>query len=322
VKLKPRSFFFVGMIAFTLATLACIPLLATLAARAQASSAAPTVNRLTLRQGVSHTAALANPSNNLEYNGGPVMSGITTIDVIFWYPTASQAVAPGYNSLVLRYLSDSGRTSVYRNNRQYHGNVGAPPAGAFLGDSDVFTDTRAYPALTLLDADIQTEVSHVQSLGVFHQSGAGHTVYFVFLAPAQNLCFDAVSNICFNNIFCAYHNFFGSTIYAAMPYVNFVGKATDGSTVVPGCSTPTSPNNNLDADSEINVMSHEQNESATDPYLNAWFDANGNEVGDKCNFTFGTLNAIGADIVVFGHDPYIVQEEWDNHRNGCTISGP
>jgi len=175
----------------------------------------------------------------------------------------------------------------------------------------------------LLDSNIQAEVSHVQSLGVFHQSEAGHTVYFVFLAPAQNLCFDPPDNgVCFNNIFCAYHNFFGSSIYAAMPYVNFVGTATDGSTVVPGCSTPTSPNNNLDADSEINVMSHEQNESATDPYLNAWFDADGNEVGDKCNFTFGPLNAIGADIVVFGHDPYIVQEEWDNRINDCTIAGP
>jgi hypothetical protein len=322
MKHKPRSFFFVGMITFTLAIFACLPLQARLAARAQATNAAPIVNRMTLRQGAGNTAALANPSNNLVYHGGPVMSAIATINVIFWYPTASQAVAPGYNSLVLRYLSDSGRTSLYRNNRQYHGNVGAPPAGAFL--RGIFTDTRPYPALTLLDSDIQAEVSHVQSLGVFHQAEPVDTVYFVFLAPRQNLCFDVPppGGTCFNNIFCAYHNFFGSSIYAAMPYVNFVGTATDGSTVLPGCSTPTTPNNNLDADSEINVMSHEQNESATDPYLNAWFDADGNEIGDKCNFTFGPLNAIGADIVVFGHNPYILQEEWDNRINGCTIAGP
>jgi len=310
------------MIAFTLAALACIPLHATFAAKAQASNAAPPVNHMTLRQGVNNAAALASPSNNLEYHGGPVMAGIARIDVIFWYPTGSQAVAPGYNSLVLRYLRDSGLTSVYRNNRQYRGNIHIPPVSAFLGD--VFTDTRAYPRLTLLDSDIQDEVSHVQGLGVFHPSPAGDTVNFVFLAPAQNLCFDVPppNGTCFNNIFCAYHNFFGNTIYAAMPYVNFVGTATDGSTVIPGCSTPTSPNHNIDADSEINVMSHEQNESATDPYLNAWFDAQGNEIGDKCNFTFGPLNAQGADIVVFGFDPYIVQEEWDNRINGCTIAGP
>lgn len=36
-----------------------------------------------------------------------------------------------------------------------------------------------------------------------------------------------------------------------------------------------------------NVTSHEQMESATDPLLNAWLDSQGQEIGDKCNFTFG-----------------------------------
>ena len=44
------------------------------------------------------------------------------------------------------------------------------------------------------------------------------------------------------------------------------------------------------ADGLINVISHEQFEAITDPDLNAWFDASGQEDSDKCNFNFGTTS--------------------------------
>ena len=37
-----------------------------------------------------------------------------------------------------------------------------------------------------------------------------------------------------------------------------------------------------------NVSGHETSEMLTDPHLNAWFDANGQENADKCAWSFGT----------------------------------
>ena len=47
------------------------------------------------------------------------------------------------------------------------------------------------------------------------------------------------------------------------------------------------PNDNAGVDAMISVMAHELSETTTDPDLNAWFDSNGAENGDKCAWTFG-----------------------------------
>lgn len=86
------------------------------------------------------------------------------------------------------------------------------------------------------------------------------------------------------------------------------------------CGVP-SPNHDPDADSTINMLSHEQNEAATDPLLSAWYDSAGNEIGDPCNYSFGPLNSLGGDVVWNGH-PYEVQEEWDNAQSKCVLEGP
>ena len=63
-------------------------------------------------------------------------------------------------------------------------------------------------------------------------------------------------------------------------------------------------------------------EAATDPFGNAWFAGSlSGEIGDLCNFVFGTRDANGGDVVWNSHE-YIVQEEWDNKASGCVISGP
>ena len=51
---------------------------------------------------------------------------------------------------------------------------------------------------------------------------------------------------------------------------------------------PTSPNGNAGADGMASIIAHELEEAATDPDLNAWYDATGAENADKCAWTFGT----------------------------------
>jgi PKD repeat protein len=88
---------------------------------------------------------------------------------------------------------------------------------------------------------------------------------------------------------------------------------------ISGCNPGQSPNGDT-ADATLNVVSHEHNETITDPLGTAWFDSSGNENGDECNFTFGA--AIGNDFfgsfnqIINGHF-YWLQEEWSNRANSC-----
>ena len=246
---------------------------------------------------------LAGTSDNLAYGGGPVMAGTAQVYAIFWEPTGSY-VSPNYNSLILRYFGDVGSSGLYANNTQYTDSTGAAPSNAVLAGS--WVDTSAYPSTTIQDSDIQNEVTNAQNTNGWTSDNTH--VFFVFTAQNEVIC---SGSECSFTTFCGYHSYFGTnTIYAAMPYVGGVQ----------GCNTPSSPNND-DADSTINVASHEQMEAATDPLLNAWTDSSGQEIGDKCNFTFGTTASDGSDVN-WNNDPYLVQEEWDNTQNGCAITGP
>jgi hypothetical protein len=66
--------------------------------------------------------------------------------------------------------------------------------------------------------------------------------------------------------------------------------------------------------------SDEHMEAVTDGHLDAWYDASGNEIGDKCAWNFGSLPLDGgkANEQWNGHY-YIVQQEWSNSKAGCVL---
>lgn len=251
-----------------------------------------------------NNSASRNAGSNLIYHGGPEMDGTTNVYAIFWEPTGS-FVSATYNSLISRYFNDVGVSTDYAITRQYHDTSGTGPNTSVLAGS--WMDTATYPSGTLSDGQVQNEVTHAQNVN--HWSSSIHNIFFVFTAKGENICIDA--STCSFTTFCAYHSFFGSnTIYAAMPYTG---------TSLAGCGVPHTPNHDIDADSTINVSSHEQMEAATDPLLNAWFDGSGQENGDKCNFNFAPTNSAGGDTLMNGH-PYEVQKEWSNARHACRLN--
>ena len=111
--------------------------------------------------------------------------------------------------------------------------------------------------------------------------------YFLFTPQSVATCQTAhalASGGCYDplryNGYCAYHSNIGVvapfTLYANMGFAN-----------LRGCTTGISPNANPAADAVINIVSHEQNETMTDPLGNAWYDSNGYEDGDKCETSYG-----------------------------------
>src|SRR5258708_16950684 len=95
-----------------------------------------------------------NSSNNLSYHGGRVMVGTVTTYAIFWEPTGSY-VSPTYNSLILQYFQDVGRSPIYHNNRQYANAQNKHPTNSVLGGS--WVDTRPYPGSDLQEGDIHQQ---------------------------------------------------------------------------------------------------------------------------------------------------------------------
>ncbi|MFL5624120.1 MAG: hypothetical protein ACJ788_00815 [Ktedonobacteraceae bacterium] len=239
---------------------------------------------------------------NMTYHNGPVMGGTTQAYAIFWEPTGS-TVSAKYNSLILRYFADVGGSGLYHNNAQYKDSQGHTPSGAVLSGS--WVDTASYPSSKLSDSQIRQEVS--RAMKVKGWTASIHHVFFVFTAKGETICYN--SSQCSFTTFCAYHSFFNSNIlYAAIPYTG---------TNLSACGVTKSPNGDINADSTINVTSHEQMEAATDPLINAWYDASGAEIGDKCAWRFGTVGTNGANETWNSH-PYIVQLEWSNAKQACV----
>ncbi len=238
--------------------------------------------------------------NNLTYHGGPVMAGTDNDYLIFWEPTGN--VSTNYNSLIQRYFTDVENTGLYQNNTQYTDSTGMGPVNGHL--AGVWVDTNPYPESPVLDQDLRTEISRAQSQ--FGWTTSGNNEFFVFLQSGTDLCTDSSHADCASNSFCAYHGWAGQLIYGAIPYApDFCGGGTNG------------PNHDV-ADTTINVVSHEQMESTSDPYGTGWIDdVDNEEEADKCVGVFGPLNPDGSNQNWNGH-PYLVQEEWSNAISACT----
>jgi len=285
-----------------------------------------------------HLAGGPAGSSPLSYHGGPVMRANKTY-TIFWSPGGT--ISSTYQSLINGYFQNvadaSGASSnVYASDTQYYDSTGPIAYQSSFGAT--YVDTSAIPnnasclsqykAVGLntaggcvLDSDIENLVAADAARNGW--PNGGNVLFLVFTPKNVGSCWDSTQQICAFNYYCAYHSDFttnaGSFLYANQPY-------TDTSFVYPSgaqvCSEGVFPNGDF-ADATISVASHEHNEAITDPYGSAWYDAAGNENGDKCAWNFG--NAIGstpngAYNQAIGTGKYYLQQEWSNASNGCVLT--
>jgi hypothetical protein len=284
--------------------------------------------------------------SNLEYSGGPVMASNTNY-TFYWSPSGLPAYPAGYTSGVNQYLTDLGH------DRGGHQNVDSVSAqygdssGRFSAYSSYFKgqiiDTDPYPANgcpvvaptthCITDAQIQAEFgkylnAHGLPRDLTHE-------YFLLTPPNVESCFDNDPNDpngpyggcsageAVNPVYCAYH--FNGT--ASPVFVYAVDMYVTGN---PGCDDGNHPNGPSDGVLE-GGLSHEHNESITDPLPNSsWTDigGTGGEVGDKCDANMGTPlgvhNGASYNQVINGHF-YWYQEEYSNQGRQClqrfTLSG-
>jgi PKD repeat protein len=279
------------------------------------------------------------PSCNMTYHNGPLVITNTT-HIIYWEPTGS-SVSAKYHSLTERYLgdvaADGGRaTNPYATDTQYTDstNTNIKYVQTYAGTS---TDTNAFPAsdpkcLPQGGTVCLTQTQETDELDSFLKTNnlprGINDIYFLVLPQKVQTCFNDFSDCGpYGGVtdsagkfheYCAYHSSFdkgnGLTLWANMPY------GADGN-----CNKINSPPNGDDADTLINSLSHEHNETITNPTGGGWFDVdNTGENGDKCNFPlFGPdlgSTATGAYDVLINHNPYQIQPEWDNSITGCSMT--
>ena len=254
---------------------------------------------------------------NLTWHGGSVMHTNTTY-AIYWFP-AGYPLSSQYSGTINQYFqdlaADSGKqTNVYATDPQYTDSTGHASYDSTFGGWT--QDTNSFPASgcssgfsrCLTDVQLQTEISRVVSAHGWPRND--HTEYFLFTPSGVTSCFDSFSGQCAYTYFCAYHGYStlatgGRIVYANEPWS------------VPNCDEGQYPNGSGSinpADPTINTVSHEHNEAITDPYLNAWYDDQGYEDGDKCAWIFDGYQGPYGGLYTNTIDThnYWLQLEWDN----------
>ena len=276
--------------------------------------------------------------NNMDYNGGPVMPSNTDY-AVYWSPAGASGYPVGYTGGINQWFTDLAHDSGGHQNTdsvsaQYQDLTGAFSQYATTFGGGLF-DTQPYPASQcptsksvsncLTDAQIQTELERfVAASGL--RKDLSHE-YFLLTPPGVETCFSNDASTGFGGCsageplsiaaFCAYHQNTGISpflIYADDPYV-------------PGnklCDDGDHPNGFWDGELS-GGLSHEQNESVTDPIPNdAWTNGaganQGFEVGDQCDGQFGTplgkVHGQNFNQIINGR-PYWYQEEWSNDTHQC-----
>jgi hypothetical protein len=277
--------------------------------------------------------------NNMDYNGGPVMPSNTDY-LVFWSPSGRGAYPAGYISGLEQYFKDLAHDSGGNQNTDSVSAQYRDLTGAFSRYATTFggtlVDRHPYPVSQcpavspvtncLTDEQIQQELVRFVT-GRHLKTDLSHE-YFLLTPPHVEGCFTnsppdfgGCSAGQPRNIaaYCAYHENTSLSqflIYADDPYV--VGNRL--------CEDGNHPNGIADGEL-IGGLSHEQNESVTDPVPNdAWTNGaagplQGSEVGDQCGRQMGTPlglapNGAKYNQVINGHF-YWYQEEWSNKDHAC-----
>ncbi len=153
--------------------------------------------------------------------------------------------------------------------------------------SDTSTPPRRSPRV----ADIAAEVCKLFP----SPNPAGVYIVFTSNAPHVN--------------FCAWHS------AATCNGVTFQVAYVPNQALLPSCSPFTKVDLGCNAYSEATVTSadsvaHEVMEAITDAHLDAWYDKNGQEIADKCEYDYQSCVALSTGS-------WQIQSEWSNALGGC-----
>lgn len=237
---------------------------------------------------------------DMQYYGGPVMTGSTDIFIIWygnWGADTSQTILPsffgsltGSDYMNIALLYDNGAGTKVSNTINFGGAINVPASAT-------------YGITSVSDANIAKLVTDAQGSAALPTES--NAIYFVYTAPGIRQEEDTVA--------CGWHSNTGSTKYSWV--------SPD-----PGCDFLGGVTGNVYADALTETSSHEMFEALTDPNVGdalflgpplGWYDATYGENGDMC-----VLSNFAADLNGKSFD---VQSIWvndkSNRQGGFCASG-
>lgn len=298
-----------------------------------------------------HTAAsvlngpLSANEQGILYHGGPVLHAITTY-AIFWDPDG--AFDSSTKSLVGGFLAnvahDSGSNGDVFSVATQYGDAagGAQYAQTFGGsyiDSDPYPGSGGCSATTpgaptcLTDSQISSEL---ESFAASHSLPSGMGSLFVMLTPDSVVtCMDGGGQ-CSNNAYCSLHSYAsdGSStlLYIEIPFTELGSQAGAKGCQDDGNPLVQAPNGDPGlGDVALKSLTHEMLETISDPLLDAWYDADGNEIADLCNGVtwspdsflpleggVASAGTLWNQMINGAH--YYLQGAWSNATGNCALS--
>lgn len=243
--------------------------------------------------------AFPGPGNRISYQGGDVIAHPKAY-LIFY---GNWAARPTQVALVENYLRGLGTTNYWAINATYtdtHGSAVGPIL--FGGDYlDPNTDQNPAPAAVVTGA-----------LAAGHLPYDPNGIYMVMTSP--EITFDGLGTE-----YCGWHTHgIWERVHTGFPIrYGVVGQTTSG------CAWPFLTPNGAAVDGMISTLTHELEETATDPNEDAYVDLSGNENADECawdshdetRFQFTAPNGGKANITV-GTGNFFIQPNWVNASGG------
>ena len=243
-------------------------------------------------------------STPIDYRGGAVMSG--TVDVyLVYYGTWSAS-----DKAILSDLVTNLDGSPYLGINTSYGDSAGGRVSARVHLAGTVDDAYSR-GKSLTGDDVQAIANAPITRGTFPRSS--NAVYFVL--GASDVTQDG-----FCTSHCGWHTH--ASLSSVDVKYSFVGNAVTKCPSSCGANAP-SPNNSAGPDGMASVLAHELSETISDPDLNAWYDADGEENADKCAWTFGstykTSNGADANVRLGGRD-FKLQQNWANEQAGyCSL---
>jgi hypothetical protein len=258
---------------------------------------------------------------HLTYFGGPIISNVQVIQVLYGSGSYNAQVAGTTSPTMGNFFSDITSTGLITLLQQYNTPVSGG-TGQTFGNGTFAGLFQIVPAAgnngsTITDTQIQSELLAQITAGhlpapVLDAQGNPNTLYMIFFPPGKTIS-QGGSNSCQAGGFCAYHgttsSLFGgkNVLYGVLPDMQA------GSGCSTGCGTSTVFGN------YTSVTSHELVEAMTDAFVGiatvfgpplAWYDMTNGEIGDICNGQQGSYVANGTT--------YTIQLEFSNAANNCV----
>jgi hypothetical protein len=246
--------------------------------------------------------------NGIYYHNGPVMHGTIHIYFIYYGSWSGNTAA---KTILEDWAAHIGGSAYFNTNTTYTDSTNAAVSNSITFGGST-TDNYSQGS-SLTDAKIFTILQAAISANRLPLDAQG--IYFVLTSA------DVAETSGFCNVYCGWHTY--GTISSVKIKYSFVGnhdRCPSSCEAIPN----NDPNGNPGADGMISAMSHELEEAATDPLLNAWYDNDGNENADLCAYNYGpTYNTPNGSVanVRFGSRDYLIQRNWINANGGGCVVG-